>query len=122
MTPAVSRSGRRELGRSPLVVVLVVAVSLPVVWWHWIGLPIGGLLLGISAPSLRRAIAYGFGFGGVVLVAFGARLWTNGTLTAVIATGELVGLSALLGLVLPAVTALVFPTVAALVDGASARD
>ncbi|MFC7239260.1 hypothetical protein ACFQS4_13665 [Saliphagus sp. GCM10025317] len=51
---------------------LLVAVGLGLVlsWLHWTGLVAGGVLVGLVARSLLRALGYGLGFGLVVLVVF----------------------------------------------------
>lgn len=46
------------------------ALGLLFAWIHWLGLVLGGALVALVAPSLRRGAAYALGFGALVLVAF----------------------------------------------------
>lgn len=49
---------------------LAAALGLLFAWVHWLGLVLGGALVALVAPSLRRGVAYALGFGALVLVAF----------------------------------------------------
>lgn len=63
---------RGRTQRQPHAVALAgaAALGLLVAWLHWIGLVLGGALVALVAPSLRRGAAYALGFGALVLVAF----------------------------------------------------
>lgn len=71
---------RTEPAAHAVTTVAAVAVGLVVATVHWFGLVVGGALVATVAPSLRRAVVAGVGFGMVVLVAFaltlGAATWT----------------------------------------------
>lgn len=54
---------------------------------HWIGLVLGGVLVGLPARSLGRALASGVGFGLLVVGVFLVVLANSGVATAAIATG-----------------------------------
>lgn len=61
-------------------VAVAVALGLLLSWLHWVGLLVGGALVALVSPTLRRGIAGAIGFGAVVLVAFALSLgdsaWT----------------------------------------------
>lgn len=65
---------RTDVRAHALAVVVAVAVGLAAAWVHWSGLIVGGALVGLTARTLPRAVAGGFAFGVVVLVAFVASL------------------------------------------------
>ncbi|WP_256390809.1 hypothetical protein [Natronoarchaeum rubrum] len=46
------------------------ALGLVFAWLHWLGLVLGGALVALVAPSIRRGVAYALAFGVLVLVAF----------------------------------------------------
>lgn len=49
----------------------VVVIGLAITWFHWSGLLIAGLLIGVISRSLPAAVLNAILFGAVVLVAFG---------------------------------------------------
>ena len=99
------RTGTRaELLRSGA---LLVAVLLGTV--HWLGLVAGGVLVGVLAPSLRRAFVLGLYVGLVVAAAFLTWLWLAGV------WGKATGATQLLGPSLA--VAVVFPVLGAGVRG-----
>ncbi|USZ72756.1 hypothetical protein [Natronosalvus halobius] len=61
---------RTERSIHLLALLLAVGLGLVLSWFHWIGLVAGGVLVGLVARSLLRALGYGLGFGLVVLVVF----------------------------------------------------
>ena len=79
--PGSGSTGRTALERARTdarvhVVTLVVAVvvGLAAAWLHWLGLVLGGALVGVVSKTLPRAILGGVGFGVVVLVVFAVSL------------------------------------------------
>ncbi|GAB7017760.1 hypothetical protein [Halostagnicola bangensis] len=70
-----------RIRNEPLVHVSAVAVAavigLVVASIHWFGLLLGGALLGLVAPTLRRAVANGVAFGAVVLFVFALTLGSS---------------------------------------------
>ena len=54
---------------------------------HWSGLLVGGALVGLAWPTLRRALVAGLGFGVAVVAVFALELALAGTLGAVLAMG-----------------------------------
>lgn len=69
----------------------VVGLALAAV--HWVGLLVGGALVGLCWPTLRRAVVAGLGFGVVVVAVAAARFALAGTLADVLATWPLVGVA-----------------------------
>lgn len=55
---------------------IAVVVGLAFTWLHWVGLVVGGGLVGLSATTRRRAPLAGLGFGVIVLAVFTA--WLGG--------------------------------------------
>jgi len=49
---------------------LASGIGLLLAWLHWSGLVLGGALVALVAPSIRRGAAYALAFGVLVLVAF----------------------------------------------------
>ena len=99
---ALQRDSRRRLLATGGA--LVVGVVLATV--HWAGLLVGGALVGLSQPTLRRALAAGLGFGVVVLGVTAVRLALAGTLEEVLATWPVVGVGVAIALVAGPVGAL----------------
>lgn len=84
---------------------VAVAVGLVATTVHPAGLVVGGLLVGLVAPSLARAFATGLVFGAVTLAAFAAWLAVNGALGPQLAATELLAVSIAAGVGLPTVAA-----------------
>jgi len=80
---------------------LAVAVGLVVSTVHWLGLVLGGVLVGLVAASLPRALLSGLGFGLLVLFVWWLTLALSGSVGKVTATGELAGLGVLIALLAP---------------------
>ena len=59
---------------------------------HWVGLLLGGILVGLVTPKTRRGIGYGALWGAVAWLVFVGFLATNGIAPAV-ETGQLFGVS-----------------------------
>ena len=106
-TQIADRSARirteRRLHVVALFVCLVVGLALATV--HWIGLVVGGVLVGLVAPNLLRAVGYALGFGVVVLVVFVISL--GGALAASLAMSPAIYLTVGAGLGLPVLGSLV---------------
>lgn len=90
-----------------VALVVAIVIGLGAAHLHWLGLVLGGALVGLVAASLSRAIVAGIGFGILVVVVWLGTIWWAGTLSKVLAMGELALLGAALGIVLPAVGSLV---------------
>jgi hypothetical protein len=88
-------------------VALVVAFSLGLVAAvvHWSGLLVGGILLGLVAPSVRRAVLTGVYLGVMVVVTFSLYLFAIGALTAYLSMDAVALASVGLGIALPALAA-----------------
>ena len=93
----------RRLHAVSLFVCLLVGLALASV--HWIGLVVGGALVGLVAPDLSRAVGYGLGFGVVVLVVFAVSL--GGALGGALAMSPAIYLTVGAGLGLPVLGSLV---------------
>lgn len=82
------------------VIVLVAGLLLSSV--HWVGLLLGGMLLGLLAPTTPRGVAYGAAFGLLVWVLFVGRMAALGV-TPTMETGQLFGVSFAIPVILGAV-------------------
>jgi hypothetical protein len=82
-----------------LVVAIVVGLLLSTV--HWLGLVVGGALVGLVAASLRRALLSGLGFGLLVVTVWTLLFVLSGALGHVTAMGEIAGLGVVIALVAP---------------------
>lgn len=80
---------------------LAVVVGLVVSTVHWLGLVLGGVLVGLVAASLPRALLSGLGFGLIVLLVWWLTLVLSGGVGKVTATGELGGLGVVMALLAP---------------------
>jgi hypothetical protein len=56
---------------------------------HWSGILLGGALVGLAWPTLRRALLAGLGFGIAVVAVFALELALAGALANVVAMGVL---------------------------------
>ncbi|WP_255191161.1 hypothetical protein [Natronobeatus ordinarius] len=65
---------RTEPRAHAAALLVIVIVGLAAAWLHWLGLVLGGALVGVVSRSLPRAVLGGVGFGVVVLVVFVASL------------------------------------------------
>jgi hypothetical protein len=92
---ATERNPRRRRGL--LAVAIVTGVVLATV--HWSGLLVGGALVGLTQPTLRRAVLAGLGFGVVVVGVAAAQFAVAGTLGGVVGTWPLVAIGAVVPLV-----------------------
>jgi hypothetical protein len=91
----------REGDRADLVLAGAFLVGIVLGSVHWAGLVAGGALVGLAAPTLRRAFLYGLYLGGAVLVLFAVSLLLAGTFGKWAAMGQLTLLSVAASLVLP---------------------
>ncbi|WP_290818808.1 hypothetical protein [Halovivax sp.] len=89
----------------PLALAGAVAVGLSLTWVHWFGLVLGGALVGLVAPSLRRGLLFGLGFGALVLSVFA--LTVGGSLGDVLAMRPVIYLTVGAALALPVFGSLV---------------
>lgn len=76
---------------------LVSGVGLATV--HWSGLLVGGALVGLAQPTLRRGLVGGLGFGVAVVAVAALRFALAGTLVRVVGTWPLVGVGVAIPLV-----------------------
>jgi hypothetical protein len=83
-------------------------VGLAVAWFHWVGLLVGGVLVGALARSWSRALAAGLGFGLLAWVVFLAVLSDAGRLAAYWGSGQLLYVSLAIPLVLGLVGSLAY--------------
>jgi len=57
-----------------LAILIAALVGFTLAWVHWLGLVAAGALVALVAPSFRRGVVYGVGFGLLVLVVFALSL------------------------------------------------
>lgn len=98
---AAVRTGR--YAEAALVVATAVGVAAASV--HWVGLVVGGLLVGLVATSVPRAAVNGVTFGLVVLGAFSLWLAAQGALLTWTGTGQVFLLSVATAVGLPTLAA-----------------
>lgn len=60
-----------------LALAVAMAVGLALAWVHWLGLLVGGALVGVVAPDFRRALLTAVGFGVLVLFVFALTLGSS---------------------------------------------
>lgn len=75
------------------------AAGLAVAQVHWLGLLLGGALVGLPSRDLPRALAAGLAFGVAALLLFSVTLATAGALGPYLGMGQLTYLSAAIPLV-----------------------
>lgn len=75
--------------------------------YHYVGLVVGGLVLGLGARSVRRAILTGIALGLTVWIVFGASLFQTGNLARYTAMGDPFLLSGAIAIGLPTLAATV---------------
>lgn len=80
---------RRRLATAGAIV-----VGLAVVWVHWLGFVVGGALVALLQPSLRRGLLAGLGFGLLAWLVFAGWLATTGDLSLYLGMGRVFALSA----------------------------
>ena len=96
------RTGRR----AELALVVATLVGLAAASVHWAGLVLGGILVGVLATSVSRAVVQGVTFGGVALSVHAVRLWMQGALDPFFQTGVLFVATVAIGFALPTVAAI----------------
>lgn len=96
----------REGPAADRLTLVAFAVGLVLGVVHPAGLVAGGVLVGLVAPTLGRALLFGLYLGGLVLLVFGVSLLLAGTLGRVAGFGQLTLLSVVVGLALPTLGAL----------------
>lgn len=99
------RGDELVLGAFLLGLVAVLATTLLPAIPPGTGLVVGGLLVGLVARSLARALQLGLYFGGLVLLCWGGGLVLFGVLGAVAAATPLSLLAVVLGFALPTLAA-----------------
>lgn len=92
--------------RGELALVAATILGLAAASVHWAGLVVGGVLVGILATSVSRAVVQGTTFGGVALSVHVGRLWIQGALDPFFQTGILAVATVAIGFVLPTVAAI----------------
>lgn len=92
---------RADRGRRRIAVLAAGAFGVALASLHWLGIVAAGGLVGIFAPTWKRALVWGVGVGGVIVAVFLGQVVVTGTLGRVLAAGK------------PVVVALVVPVIAA---------
>lgn len=70
-----------------------VAVGLVAAQVHWLGFVLGGALVALGQPSLRRGLIAALGFGLVAWLAFAARLAAAGDLGLFVGMGQVLAVT-----------------------------
>ena len=87
---------------------VAVVVALALAWVHWVGLLVGGILVGALARSWPRALAGGVAFGLVAWLVFLASLADAGRLAAYWESGQILYVSVAIPVVLGLVGGLAY--------------
>mgnify|MGYP000187186944 CR=1 FL=1 len=77
-----------------IVISFVLALALTI--FHWLGIVVGGLIAGYFSKNFREALAFGFGLGFFLFVAFMAYLAYMGMLAKFLALSPLPYISLML--------------------------
>ena len=101
------RDALRDGRYSDVLVVVTFVVALALAAVDWVGLAVGGALLGVLAPSFWRAVQYGLYLGVTVLVAFLGYLSLFGALGEFAGAGQLTWLAVAVALLVPPLAATV---------------
>ena len=96
---------RTEPRPHAVAVVVAVAIGLAASWLHWVGLLLGGALVGLVSASLPRAALGAIGFGVLVLLVFAVSL--GGSLSVVFGMAPVVYLVVASAIGLPLLGSLV---------------
>ncbi|AFK18862.1 hypothetical protein E6P09_08750 [Haloferax mediterranei ATCC 33500] len=88
-----------------LALVVATIIGLVAAFVHWAGLILGGVLVGILATSVRRAVPQGLTFGGVAVALHIGMVWWQGELDALFAMETIFALTVAIGFVLPMLAA-----------------
>ncbi|WP_416839324.1 hypothetical protein [Haloferax sp. DFSO52] len=91
--------------RAELALVVATVVGLAAASIHWAGLVLGGILVGVLATSVSRAVVQGVTFGALAISVHIGRLWIAGALDPFFETGILAVVTVAIGFVLPTVAA-----------------
>lgn len=95
----------REVRETPryhwLAVIVTCLLGLGLATVHWLGLIVGGALVGLVATTLKRALLAGFGFAVLVLVVWAGLFVIGGVFGKVVAMGQITAISVAMGVVLP---------------------
>ena len=75
-----------------------VALSLAVARVHWLGFVLGGALVALAQPTLRRGLLAGLGFGVLAWVAFAGWLAFTGDLARYLGMGQVLAISTIIPL------------------------
>ena len=95
----------REGRHAETAFLLAVTAGLVASAVHWAGLVLGGVLVGLVAPTLRRSVVIGLFFGFTVIVAFLVYLLVVGAASAYVAMGVLFYLSVAIAVLVPTLAA-----------------
>lgn len=91
---------QRDPRRRWIATLLAALVGLALASVHWVGLFLGGALVGWAWPTLGRAVLAGLGFGLLALGSFAVVLAEANALDAATATGQIVLVAVATALVL----------------------
>lgn len=79
---------RADRGRRRIAVLAAGALGVGLASVHWLGIVAAGALVGVFAPTPRRALLWGLAIGVVVLSTFFVQAYAAGTLDRVTAAGQ----------------------------------
>lgn len=79
---------RADPGRRRIAVLAAGAFGVGLASLHWLGIVAAGALVGVFAPTTRRALLWGVGVAVVVLATFFVQTLAAGTLDRVVGAGQ----------------------------------
>jgi hypothetical protein len=95
----------REVRETPtyhwLAVIGACLLGLVLATVHWLGLVVGGALVGLVATTLKRALLAGLGFAVLVLTVWAGLFVVGGVFGKVVAMGQITAISVAMGIALP---------------------
>ncbi|MFB6103762.1 MAG: hypothetical protein ABEJ57_01570 [Halobacteriaceae archaeon] len=98
---------REDPGRRRIAVLAALALGIGVASMHWLGIVAAGALVGVFAPSPRRAILWGIGVGVIIVATFVLQAVAVGTADRLLGAGRPLVVAVVVGLVAAPLGALV---------------
>lgn len=98
---------RQNDRRRRMVVLGGILIGLGIGSWHWFGLVLGGIIVGLPARTIPRGLLNGMGLGVIGLLVFAGLLFSQSSLGPMLETGTVGIISVAIGLGAPLLGSLV---------------